>query len=247
MFLSRSLPYPSIDLLFPSPPPTRCHTRPVALPPRLPARPLQDEQVVGQRIYLPNIVFRLMYNQTAFIRGSSQSRAPVAMEQYNPYIATFRIPKALTKPDIKSYLKAVYNLDTTFVRTDVRNAPNRRIQQGDRRGQWTQKDSSKSYKRAVVGLTRPFHYPGDKHNVEPAEKERLAREKRDREEAEREQRIYEKKMQDRRIDFSGTVRISSEGKPASVYGPNVQPGDRVQKCVCSCPCPFYRPAEPSTD
>jgi len=88
------------------------------------------------------------------------------MEPYNPYIATFRIPQSTTKTDIRSYLKAFYNLDTTFVRTDIRMAKMFRTKAG-----WSRKNSERSYKRAVVGLTKPFHYPNDLEEMQGEEKE----------------------------------------------------------------------------
>lgn len=88
------------------------------------------------------------------------------MEPYNPYEATFRVPKSTTKTDIRSYLKAFYNLDTTFVRTDIRQGKLFRTVKG-----WSRKNSERTYKRAVVGLTKPFHYPNDLEEMEGEEKE----------------------------------------------------------------------------
>lgn len=105
-------------------------------------------KVAGQRVYLPNIEFKLVRNHTP------------AGEPYNPYEATFRIPKSVTKTDIRSYLDAVYGVRTTYIRTDnYYGAP--------RRGRET--PSHLSYKRAVVGLVDPFYYP---HRLEdmPADK-----------------------------------------------------------------------------
>ena len=127
--------------------------------------PPQATEIVGQRIYLPNVVFKLVRNTTAFLRGPGGH--PIGREPYNPFIATFRIPKSTTKQDVKSYLKAVYNLDTTFVRTDVRNAPITR----SKTGELIKKDSFYNYKRAVVGLTEPFHYPDDIDEMDREERE----------------------------------------------------------------------------
>lgn len=105
------------------------------------------ESLAAQRIYLPNIQIRLMRNHTA------------PGETYDTSIATFRIPPSMTKTDLRSYLFAAYNLPVTFIRTDnylgsiARLGPagqNRRIG-----------GSKKNYKRAVVGLYEPFHYPDD--------------------------------------------------------------------------------------
>lgn len=81
------------------------------------------------------------------------------MEQYNPYIATFRVPPALNKIDIKGYLKAVYNLDTTFVHTSINHKTRFKAQNGA--GAWQNGKSKDNFKRAVVGLTKPFYYPND--------------------------------------------------------------------------------------
>ncbi|WVQ98133.1 hypothetical protein IAU59_005255 [Kwoniella sp. CBS 9459] len=103
-------------------------------------------QVIGQRVYLPNIQIRLMRNHTP--EG----------ESYDPYIATFRIPPSMTKNDLRSYLLAVYNLKVTFIRTDNYIGEVGRT----RTGSITRKGgASKTYKRAVVGLHEPFHYPDD--------------------------------------------------------------------------------------
>ncbi|EIW71189.1 hypothetical protein TREMEDRAFT_24146, partial [Tremella mesenterica DSM 1558] len=96
------------------------------------------------RIYLPNIQIRMMRNHTP------------SGEPYDPFIATFRIPPSMTKTDLRSYLMAVYNLPVTFIRTDLYSAPVTRI--------WPGKivkggGSKKNYKRAIVGLLEPFHYP----------------------------------------------------------------------------------------
>ncbi|KAF9462884.1 hypothetical protein BDZ94DRAFT_1193656 [Collybia nuda] len=99
-----------------------------------------ETEVVGRRVYLPNIVFRLVRNNT------------LVGQPYNPYEATFRIPKSVTKTDVRSYLLAVYGVKTTYIRTDNYISPifprlrNRR-------------KAFKTYKRAVVGLVDPFYYP----------------------------------------------------------------------------------------
>ncbi|KAJ2918636.1 hypothetical protein MD484_g1754, partial [Candolleomyces efflorescens] len=110
-------------------------------------------KVVGQRVYLPNIEFKLVRNHT-----------PTG-QPYNPYEATFRIVKSITKTDIRSYLDAVYGVKTTYIRTDNYYAPEDR-----RRG----KMAHRSYKRAVVGLVDPFYYPHRVEDMEPEKKkERL--------------------------------------------------------------------------
>jgi large subunit ribosomal protein L23 len=105
------------------------------------------ESLAAQRIYLPNIQIRLMRNHTA------------PGEPYDTSIATFRIPPSMTKNDLRSYLFAVYGLPVTFIRTDNYIAPQARV--GTQGSMKRIKGSEKTYKRAVVGLETPFHYPDD--------------------------------------------------------------------------------------
>jgi large subunit ribosomal protein L23 len=100
-----------------------------------------DTEVVGRRIYLPNIVLRLVRNHT-----------PPGLP-YNPYEATFRIPQSVTKTDLRSLLLAMYGVKTTYIRTDNYLSPWYRTVTG-----WEQRPH-KTYKRAVVGLVDPFYYP----------------------------------------------------------------------------------------
>ena len=81
-------------------------------------------------------------------------------EPYNPYEATFRIPRSVTKNDVRSYLSAVYGVECTYIRTDNYISPmEKRVKDGqtvvwERRG-----GTETTYKRAVVGLVEPFAYP----------------------------------------------------------------------------------------
>jgi large subunit ribosomal protein L23 len=114
-------------------------------------------RVVGQKIYLPNTLFKLVRNHTP--SGS-----------YNPYEATFRIPPSVTKTDVRSYLSAVYGVKTTYIRTANYISPLRRTPLGLR-----PVGSHRTYKRAVVGLVDPFYYP---QNMADMDKwERTKREK----------------------------------------------------------------------
>ncbi|KAJ3526640.1 hypothetical protein NMY22_g10082 [Coprinellus aureogranulatus] len=108
-------------------------------------------KVAGQRVYLPNIEFKLVRNHTP------------AGEPYNPYEATFRIPKSVTKTDIRSYLDTVYGVKTTYIRTDNYYAPE---ESNPRKA----KAAHRSYKRAVVGLVEPFYYPHRLEDMTPAER-----------------------------------------------------------------------------
>ena len=105
------------------------------------------EQVVGQRIYLPNVLFTMIPNHT------------LPGKPYNPYEATFYIPNYLTKTDVRSYLHAVYGVECTYIRTDNYFMPmkHRKAVAIGRIVQDT--GNKKTHKRAVVGLKEPFYYP----------------------------------------------------------------------------------------
>ncbi|KAH9175035.1 mitochondrial ribosomal protein L23 [Lactarius sanguifluus] len=102
-----------------------------------------ETQVVGEKVYLPNIIFRLVPNFTP------------PEKPYNPYEATFRIPQSVTKTDVRAYLAAMYGVQTTYIRTDNYVAPLRRAWNTS----WVRGKSYRTYKRAVVGLAEPFYYP----------------------------------------------------------------------------------------
>jgi large subunit ribosomal protein L23 len=102
-----------------------------------------ETRVVGVKVYLPNIIFRLVPNFTP------------AGKPYNPYEATFRIPQSVTKTDVRAYLAAVYGVQTTYIRTDNYVAP---LQRGWNTA-WVRGKSYRTYKRAVVGLVEPFYFP----------------------------------------------------------------------------------------
>ncbi|KAH9066596.1 mitochondrial ribosomal protein L23 [Lactarius vividus] len=102
-----------------------------------------ETQVVGEKVYLPNIIFRLVPNFTP------------PGKPYNPYEATFRIPQSVTKTDVRAYLAAMYGVQTSYIRTDNYVAPLRRAWNTS----WVRGKSYRTYKRAVVGLVEPFYYP----------------------------------------------------------------------------------------
>ena len=110
-------------------------------------------QVVGQKIYLPNILFRMVRNFTP------------PGKPYNPYEATFRVSQSVTKTDIRSYLASVYGVQTTYIRTDNYLSPYRRTITG-----WAKK--RKEYKRAIVGLVEPFYYPQAIEDMPRVEREK---------------------------------------------------------------------------
>lgn len=100
-------------------------------------------RIIGKRIYLPNIVIQFIRNRT-----------PIG-QPYNPYEATFRIPKSLTKHDLRSYLYFVYGVKTTYIRTDNYIGKFKRI--GKSRTKVRERGGT--FKRAVVGLVDPFYPP----------------------------------------------------------------------------------------
>ena len=112
-------------------------------------------RVVGQKIYLPNTLFKMVRNFTP--QG----------KPYNPYEATFRIPPSVTKTDVRSYLATVYGVKTTYIRTANYIAPLRRTQLGMR-----PVGSHRTYKRAVVGLVDPFYYPQDMEEMNALERKK---------------------------------------------------------------------------
>lgn len=115
--------------------------------------PSQRTRVVGQKIYLPNTIFRMVRNH-----------APKG-EPYNPYEATFRIPPSVTKTDVRSYLSTVYGVKMTYIRTANYISPLRRTRLGMR-----PVSSHRTYKRAVVGLVDPFYYPQDMEDMDKLER-----------------------------------------------------------------------------
>ncbi|GBE86149.1 mitochondrial ribosomal protein L23 [Sparassis latifolia] len=117
----------------------------------------KEVRVVGQKIYLPNIIFRLVRNHTP------------AGQPYNPYEATFRISQSVTKTDVRSYLQAVYGVKTTYIRTDNYLSPYTRDPADF---SFSVKKVYKTYKRAVVGLVEPFYYPQAKEDMNAADREK---------------------------------------------------------------------------
>jgi large subunit ribosomal protein L23 len=177
------------------------------------------EKIVGQRIYLPNIIFRIMRNHTP------------PGEPYNPYEATFRIPQSVTKLDVRSYLKAAYGVDCTYVRTDNYFSP---IGRGLTSGLVVGRHNSKrTFKRAVVGLVEPFYFP---EMVEDMDKE--AREKREKE-IDNQFRLTEFKATTRRF-YGSVMKMDIGWKNRASGTKNImkmkqervkQEEDRVKKAV----------------
>jgi large subunit ribosomal protein L23 len=105
---------------------------------------------MGQKVYLPNIIFRMVRNHT-----------PPGMP-YNPYEATFRLPLSVTTTDIRSYLLAVYGVETTYIRTGIFASPLYRSHDGG------YSRTKQTYKKAVVGLVEPFAPPPSMDDLKDA-------------------------------------------------------------------------------
>lgn len=124
-------------------------------------------QVVGIPIYLPNIPMTFIPNKTRLGKV------------YNPYEATFRVPLSVTKNDIRAYLKSVYGVETTYVRTDIRRpkeltpmmAYATRVSKSR-----TNPPHRRAHKRAVVGLVEPFYYPNRVEDMSVEEREKWEKE-----------------------------------------------------------------------
>lgn len=95
----------------------------------------------AQQIYLPNIIFRLVRNSPK--------------EAKNPFIATFRVPVQLTKPDIVSYLWQIYGLKVTSISTITEMGEMVRM----RPGKYKAERRKKNTKKAIVGMEEPFWFP----------------------------------------------------------------------------------------
>lgn len=97
------------------------------------------------RVYLPSVFVRL-------VRNSGEHKD-------DPYTATFRTSLQLAKPDITNYLKNVYGLHVTSVRTINYLSPLKRSPLG---GGYSRSGGTKSYKKVIVTMTEPFWYPQER-------------------------------------------------------------------------------------
>lgn len=110
-------------------------------------RPDEDKsKLVGQvLIHLPSVFIRLVRN--------------TAEHEHDPFTATFRTDVRLTKPDITNYLKNIYGLAITSIRTINYLAAVRRNSIG---GGYSRAGSTKNYKKVMVTMEQPFWYPEEK-------------------------------------------------------------------------------------
>ncbi|KAI7965675.1 hypothetical protein MJO29_001423 [Puccinia striiformis f. sp. tritici] len=97
-------------------------------------------------VYFPNISIRLT-------RPSSTDRG-------DPFTAIFRCELQLTKPDIFNYLRQIYGLGITSIRTAIyRGRYERQIKSRVRGGVTIGRDKNRTFKKVWVGLDKPFFYP----------------------------------------------------------------------------------------
>ncbi|KAK4054841.1 hypothetical protein OIV83_000765 [Microbotryomycetes sp. JL201] len=97
------------------------------------------------KIYLPSVFMRLVRNTDKY--------------KDDPYTATFRTDLRLSKPDISNYLKNIYGLDITSLRTMNYLSKLKRNNIG---GGMSRSSGTKNYKKVLVGLKEPFWYPEER-------------------------------------------------------------------------------------
>ncbi|EPQ31516.1 uncharacterized protein PFL1_00849 [Pseudozyma flocculosa PF-1] len=97
---------------------------------------------VGQTVFLPNTVVRLVKNHTP------------AGQAYDPWKATFRVPLNMHKHALRSYLLSIYGLKTTWARSSVYRSPVTRNMNGK-----VVSGRGRTWKKVEVGLLEPFLFP----------------------------------------------------------------------------------------
>ncbi|KDE06046.1 hypothetical protein MVLG_03600 [Microbotryum lychnidis-dioicae p1A1 Lamole] len=97
------------------------------------------------KIYLPSVFVRLVRN--------------TGVHANDPYTATFRTDLRLSKPDISNYLRNVYGLTITSLRTINYLSKMKRNPIG---GGYSRGGGAKNYKKVIVTMTEPFWYPEER-------------------------------------------------------------------------------------
>ncbi|TPX31401.1 hypothetical protein SmJEL517_g05245 [Synchytrium microbalum] len=95
----------------------------------------------GQKLFFPNIVFRLV-----------RSTLP-------PHQALFRIPRQVNKLDVKAYLKAIYDVEVTDVRTANYNSKMTTDIKNSSLNKRAAMVRTPAYKRAIVTMKQDFVFP----------------------------------------------------------------------------------------
>lgn len=110
------------------------------------SRPNNVPVNLRQQVYFPNFVVTMRRNH-----------------HLGPYYAQFNVPMNMSKLDLKSYLKELYNVDVVHIRSFIRNGALVRSQASSRdpRGPIVRLAPSK---RMTVQLVEPFDWP-----VKPAD------------------------------------------------------------------------------
>lgn len=98
-------------------------------------------------VYFPNIDMQLV--------------RPSPTDQGDPYTAIFRCDLRLTKPDIFNYLRQIYGIGITSIRTAIyRNRNRRRLKSKVRGGVVVDnKRGDRTFKKVWIGLDKPFFFP----------------------------------------------------------------------------------------
>ncbi|SCV68676.1 BQ2448_797 [Microbotryum intermedium] len=97
------------------------------------------------KIYLPSVFIRLVRNTGAHAD--------------DPYTATFRTDLRLSKPDVSNYLRNVYGLTITSLRTINYLSKMKRNPIG---GGYSRAGGTKNYKKVIVTMNEPFWYPEER-------------------------------------------------------------------------------------
>lgn len=124
---------------------SRVKGRTPAKPPKAVAPGIEGATHGDVRVYLPSVFMRLVRNT----------------QQYkdDPYTATFRTSLQLTKPDIANYLKNVYGLEITSIRTLNYLSALKRNPIG---GGKSRSGGTKNYKKVLVTMRDPFWFPAER-------------------------------------------------------------------------------------
>jgi large subunit ribosomal protein L23 len=101
-------------------------------------------QKIGEMIFLPNVVVRLVRNNTQ------------RSGQYDAFKATFRVPLSMHKHSLRSYLLAIYGLRTTWCRSSIYRAANNRNRVTRQK---VVGSARRTFKKVEVGLLEPFRFP----------------------------------------------------------------------------------------
>ncbi|GAA5873105.1 hypothetical protein JCM3774_000343 [Rhodotorula dairenensis] len=124
---------------------SRVKGRTPAKPPKAVAAGPEGATHGDVRVYLPSVFMRLVRNTQEY--------------RDDPYTATFRTSLQLTKPDIANYLRNVYQLEITSIRTINYLSQLKRNPIG---GGKSRSGGTKNYKKVLVTLRDPFWYPAER-------------------------------------------------------------------------------------